>query len=35
MPTDKAKLTGVQFELVPTGTTGCVGTVTVTNIRFQ
>jgi hypothetical protein len=32
---DKAKLTGVNFELVANGTNGCSGSFTVTNVRFQ
>jgi hypothetical protein len=38
MPTaavDKAKLTGVQFQLAPTGTTSCMGSITVTDIKFM
>jgi len=31
---DKGKLTGVQFEFVPTGATGCGGNITITNLRF-
>ena len=32
---DKAKLTGVNFELLSPTNTGCTGSVTVTNVRFQ
>jgi hypothetical protein len=32
---DKARLTGIEFEFITTGASGCTASITVTNIRFQ